>query len=392
MKTNAWTRGLLVTLCLLLCLPCTLGETRQGVIALEGQEEPIEETLFASLQGFTLWYAADRLDAYEGEMAGLEGLVVECLDTCGYMVLEIIPEEDAVDYARDFDFDIVKVSAQSRVQKDVYRVVEDGQILFLTVIAENGQYLSAVGGYSLEVAEGNGKYMDRVLDSVSLFSEYDMDMLRSLPGEWTYTGYIEEQDTDQETPTADLALLTLGEGGWAALDCYDTKGEYLSVWGATWYYKPVPEYGGELTLEFNWTDDPDYGDEDMNDFRLECVWAAYTESWIENDTLITYLILNPEIRSSGVSPFEAYYDDPIPALHKDQGPNMRVVNCKEFVSLRETRSTSAKRLAKIPLGALVLAFPEYGEENGFIYCVYHDEEGYILAEYLEAIELPEDRW
>ena len=268
----------------------------------------------------------------------------------------------------------------------MYRVVEDDYVMFLTVIAENGQYLSAVGEYPLEVAEGNGKYIDRALDSVSLFNEYDMDMLRILPGEWIYANYMEEQVSDQVTPTADLALLTLGEWGWAALDCYDASGEYLSVWDASWSYQPVPDSGGELTLIFNWTDDPDYGDEDMNDFRLECVWAAYTESWIENDTEVTYLILNPEIRCSGVSPFEAYYDDPIPALHKDRGPNMRVVKCKEFVSLRETRSTSAKRLLKVPLGALVLAYPEYGEENGFIYCVYQGEEGYILSEYLQPIE------
>ena len=91
-------------------------------------------------------------------------------------------------------------------------------------------------------------------------------------------------------------------------------------------------------------------------------------------------------RCSGVSPFEAYYGDPIPALHRDRGPNMRVVNCKEFVSLRETRSTSAPRLMKVPLGAKVLAFPEYGDAKGFIYCVYQGEEGYILKDYLQLIE------
>ena len=92
---------------------------------------------------------------------------------------------------------------------------------------------------------------------------------------------------------------------------------------------------------------------------------------------------------SGVSPFTEVYGEDCAgglALHREQGPNMRVVKCKEFVSLREARSTSAKRLAKVPLGALVLAFPEYGEENGFIYCVYHDEEGFILAEYLSPAD------
>ena len=384
MKKNAWIRWFLMTLCLLLCLPNVLGETRQGVIALEGQNEIIEETLFVSSQGFTFWYASDRLDAYEDETLSTDGTVVEVLYTDGRVVLEMIPEEDAVEYARDLNMDIVKASAASRVQKDVYWEVEDGAVWFLTVIAENGRYLRAVGDYPLETAEGNGKYLQRVLDTVSFFSDYDLDMLRSLPGEWTYTVPSEEQAAGQETPDADLAFLTLEEGGRAFLDCFSASGEYLCAWGGEWSYRPVPDLGGELTLLFTWTDDPAH--EDDENYRLECVYAAYTESWIENDTEVTYLILNPEIRCSGVSPFEALYDDAIPALHRDRGPNMRVVNCKEFVSLRETRSTSARRLVKVPLGAQVLAFPEYGNENGFIYCVYRGEEGYILAEYLEPIE------
>ena len=388
MKKKAWMGLFLVALCLMLSLTCAPAETRQGTIYLEGQAESIEETLFASRQGFTFWYVSDQFDVYDGEWNDLEGAVVDALylDGYGYMVLNRITEADAAAYGRNLRMDIVSQAAVSRVQQDVSWEVEDGVVRFRTVIAENGQYLIAVGAYPMEAAEGTGKYLQRALDSVAFFSEYDLDMLRQLPGEWTYTNYIEEQEADRETPTADLALLTLGEGGWAALDCYDASGEYLSAWGASWSYQPVPDYGGELTLRFNWTDDPAYGDADMNDFSLECVWSAYTESWIEDDTEVTYLILNPEIRSTGVSPFEALYDDPIPALHKDRGPNMRVVKCKEFVSLRETRSTSAKRLVKVPLGALVLAYPEYGEENGFIYCVYQGEEGYILSEYLQPIE------
>ncbi len=379
---------LLMLLCIIPALPASLAETRQGVIYLEGMEESIEETLFVSHQGFSLWYAADRFDVYDGELESLKGVIVDALYLDGYgnIVLNRISEEDAVAYAKSLKMDIVAQSAASRVQKDVSWEVEDGMVDFQTIIAENGQYLIAKGAYPMEAAEGTGKYFQRMLDSVTFFSEYDLDMLRKLPGEWIYTNYIEEQVAGQVTPTADLAVLTLGEGGWAALDCYDANGEYLSIWDAFWLYRPVPDTGGELTLKFYWTDDPAYGDDDMNEFSLECVYAAYMESRIENDTLVTCLILNPEIRCSGVSPFEAYYADPIPTLHKDQGPNMRVVKCKEFVSLRETRSTSAKRLAKVPLGELVLAFPEYEEENGFIYCVYHGEEGYILSEYLQPTE------
>ena len=70
------------------------------------------------------------------------------------------------------------------------------------------------------------------------------------------------------------------------------------------------------------------------------------------------------------------------------GPNMRVVNCKEYVSLREKPSTSAKRLIKVPLGAEVLVWLDGGDDSdteGFLYCEYNGLQGYILSEYLEPI-------
>ncbi len=70
------------------------------------------------------------------------------------------------------------------------------------------------------------------------------------------------------------------------------------------------------------------------------------------------------------------------------GPNMRVVKCKEFVSLREEASTKAKRLLKVPLGAEVLAWMDGGNEGeaeNFLYCEYAGLAGYILEEYLEPI-------
>ena len=61
---------------------------------------------------------------------------------------------------------------------------------------------------------------------------------------------------------------------------------------------------------------------------------------------------------------------------------MRVTNCKEWVSLRQSPSESAKRLAKVPLGALVTDC-EWAE-NDFISCVWEGKSGYILAKYLET--------
>ena len=210
-----------------------------------------------------------------------------------------------------------------------------------------------------------------MLDSVTLLSEYDAEFLRELPGQWA------------EEYEGAGTVLTFEENGKMSLYCYGVDGGFAYTCEGTWSYQSVPSASSLLTLLFTSTGNPLY---EGREYSVECVYAAYTESWVENDTLITYLILNPLLSCSGVCPFEEVYGEEGPALHREQGPNMRVVKCKEFVSLREARSTSAKRLAKVPLGALVLAFPEYGEENGFIYCVYHDEDGFILAEYLQPLE------
>ncbi len=167
MKTGVLTRLFLAALCLLLLVSGALGETRESVIWLEGQEEPIEETLFESPLGFSFWYDADRLEAWHGEKDLMDGVVVEGLYLDDFVILSMIPEEDAVEYVDDLDMDIVAESAGSRVQQDIYWELEDGRYYFLTVIAEGGQYLRAVGEYAQESAEGNGKFLQRLLDSIT---------------------------------------------------------------------------------------------------------------------------------------------------------------------------------------------------------------------------------
>lgn len=61
--------------------------------------------------------------------------------------------------------------------------------------------------------------------------------------------------------------------------------------------------------------------------------------------------------------------------------DMEVVNCKEWVSLRELPSTSAKRLTKVYLGAVVNNCQQFGDE--WIYAECDGEGGYILAKYLQ---------
>ncbi len=207
MKKNILTGALIAALCLLL-LPAALGETREGVIYLEGMEEAIEETLFESPQGFSFWYAADRLEAYHGEADNIEGVVVVNPYADDYMVLSMIPREDAEEYTEDWDESIVEMAAASRVQMDLYRELEDGRYYFLTLIAEDGHYFRAVGEYSQEAAEGVAKYFQRVLDSVAFTPDCLIRAEWGEPEESDEEGYAQVILTALK-PVTDVKLLRL---------------------------------------------------------------------------------------------------------------------------------------------------------------------------------------
>lgn len=83
-----------------------------------------------------------------------------------------------------------------------------------------------------------------------------------------------------------------------------------------------------------------------------------------------------------VSPY--YYSDQPAGANSYYVPgepmgSMRVVNCDEWVSLREYASTNAPRIAKVPLGAVVEAT---WYNYSFAECEYHGATGYILLKYL----------
>ncbi len=214
----------------------------------------------------------------------------------------------------------------------------------------------------------------------------DPEMRERIPGTWIFSLYADEPtESWEEPPTVDLAFLTLEEDGKMTLACRGRDGQSAYSFEGAWSFEYSPESYDSLTLLFaSAAGLPSDG----AGYSRECVYDAYTESWVEDGVLIRYLILT-EIRCSGVSPFEEVYGEDgawSVALYRELRPNMRVVNCKEYVSLRQKPSKSSARLMKVPLGAFVLAFPEHGEKNGFTWCLYSDEYGYILTEYLEPVD------
>ena len=251
MKKRAAARWILAVLCLALMLSPAGAETREGVIMLEGMEEPIEETLFQSSQGFSFWYANEGLEAYEGERDNIEGVIVTARYSDDYMILSMIPQEDAEEYAEDLEGNILEQAAAARVTADVYRELEDGEYYFLTLIAENGQYFRAVGQYSQEAAEGNAKYFDRLLGSVAFTSGCPIH------AEWG------TQEADEEgraqviltaaEPVTDAALLRLDWDGAAVSWTPDaalgslTPGQPVSV--TLTFMGDMPENGIRYTDE-----------------------------------------------------------------------------------------------------------------------------------------------
>ena len=60
---------------------------------------------------------------------------------------------------------------------------------------------------------------------------------------------------------------------------------------------------------------------------------------------------------------------------------MRVVWCKEWISLREEPSKLSARIAEIPLGAIVYSCVDIGNPL-FYQCEYEGQTGYVLKGYL----------
>ena len=134
-KKKTATAWLAAALSLLRVLPLAQAETREGVIWLEGMEEPIEETLYESPLGFSFWYANERLDARPGEADGVEGVTVGALYSDDFMFLSVVTQEEAAEYPGT---DAAELFAGPRAQAELYRETEGSVVSFGVLVAETG--------------------------------------------------------------------------------------------------------------------------------------------------------------------------------------------------------------------------------------------------------------
>ena len=77
--------------------------------------------------------------------------------------------------------------------------------------------------------------------------------------------------------------------------------------------------------------------------------------------------------------------DRLPAEHNSRYIGaMKVVRCKEWVTLRAEPYKTSKALAKVPLGAIVYNCSTIREKKSFVYAEYEGLQGYILVKFLDA--------
>ena len=74
----------------------------------------------------------------------------------------------------------------------------------------------------------------------------------------------------------------------------------------------------------------------------------------------------------------------VSALAAEVGSRLKVVNCDEYITLREEPSTSASALARMPLGAAVDMLGR--AKDGFWHVSYEGQSGYALSKYLREVE------
>lgn len=77
----------------------------------------------------------------------------------------------------------------------------------------------------------------------------------------------------------------------------------------------------------------------------------------------------------------SYLSSDKPIVEQQKGRRAQVVNCKEWITLRSSPSTSASSLGHIPLGAYVECVGD--AENEFYKVEYEGKRGYALKAYLE---------
>ena len=111
--------------------------------------------------------------------------------------------------------------------------------------------------------------------------------------------------------------------------------------------------------------------------------SIVTNCWYQDDKF-TYCEFDGEggyILNTNLS----FIAGPVGQEYEDEAylGNMQIVNCKSYASLRSYPDTRAEMIARVPLGSIVTNV--FYEDERFCYCVFGDQEGFILTDNLEWV-------
>lgn len=168
----------LTLLILLLAAGCGLAETRESVIYLEGEPEPVTETLYETPWGFYFWYDAELFTVDDSPSESGQSLLLFPKDSDLPVYLEImtpkavgipaeryltVNAEDDTEY--DEDFNEHGVTVKGYVKDAPFS--EDILQGFYTMVSWNDQWAAAYISCPVEAWEGYGHRLCATLNTMS---------------------------------------------------------------------------------------------------------------------------------------------------------------------------------------------------------------------------------
>lgn len=152
-------------------------QTRQTIVMMEGMEEEIQETLFDSGLGYSIWYEADRL--VPSEQYGHVTFVPVDGGEEPVISLMIVQAEIAKEQAEAFLGEAVGgYEPTAEISEPVWETLENGVVIGTVDAMEEGridrfylvmggdQVLCITATYPLEAAEGFGVRFDRMVKTI----------------------------------------------------------------------------------------------------------------------------------------------------------------------------------------------------------------------------------
>lgn len=236
---------LLLALSLVLLVPSALAQTREGTVMLEGEAEPLVETLYQGEQGFYFWYDAEELEVRNDLSERGDSLMLSPTQNDLPIYLEILAPDAVGMMPLDFlkvnaapDTEYVRETTEAGAELIWFSKPADyNQEIMQTYYAVQGTdaYLAAIATCPMEAMEGWGARFRHLMGTVG-FGRFQAGPVRALwekeagltPGAQETVALYQEEDAPVVVFLADaavsafeiteLSLLDIGDDGRISFD------------------------------------------------------------------------------------------------------------------------------------------------------------------------------